>query len=61
MPWLTITQAAARYPLSASQIRRLAAAGLVERRQIGPIWQVDAADLARYLATRKRGRPPKSH
>jgi len=58
MAWLTVTEAAERYPLSGSQIRRLLADGMVKGKRVGPIWTVDERSLTAYLATERRPGPP---
>jgi excisionase family DNA binding protein len=57
MALLTVTEAAGRYPLSGSQIRRLVAAGVVKGARVGPLWQVDSASLERYLASERKPGP----
>lgn len=57
MAMLTVTEAAARYSLSGSQIRRLVLAGTVKGRKIGPMWTVDEAALKRYLDSERRPGP----
>lgn len=58
MAMLTVTEAADRYPLSGSQIRRLLADGTVKGKKIGPIWTVDERSIEAYLATERRPGPP---
>jgi len=61
MAWLTVTEAAAHYSLSGSQIRRVLASGVVEGRKVGPLWTVEEGSLKRYLASeRKPGPSPKT-
>ncbi len=57
MPLLSVTEAAARYPLSGSHIRRLARRGSVKARRFGKkAWAIDERSLMAYLAkSRKRG------
>lgn len=56
MPLLSVTEAAARYPLSATHIRRLARTGVVKARRFGKkAWAVDERSLRAYLA---KVRPP---
>ncbi len=57
MPLLSVTEAAGRYPVSGSHIRRLARRGLVKARRFGKkAWAIDERSLMAYLArARKRG------
>lgn len=57
MAWLTVTEAASRYPLSKTHIRDLAAAGVIKSQKVGPLWTVDEASLRRYLDTDRRPGP----
>lgn len=62
MAMLTVTEAAARYQLSGSQIRRLLLTGTVKGAKVGPVWTVDEQALRRYLdSDRKPGPPPKKN
>ena len=61
MPLLSVTEAAARYPLSASHIRRLARRGMVKARRFGKkAWAVDERSLRAYLARVRPSLPPVS-
>ena len=55
---LTISAAAARFPLSGAQIRSLMSSGAIAGRKIDGRWFVDEASLTAYVAapTRKAGR-----
>ena len=57
MPLLSVTEAAARYPRSATHIRRLARSGAVKARRFGKkAWAVDERSLMAYPArARKAG------
>jgi hypothetical protein len=49
---ISIMDAASRFELSASQIRRLVEAGTVKGKRAGRYWAVDARSLERYAARR---------
>ena len=56
MALLSVTECAARYPVSATHIRRLARSGVVKARRFGKkAWAIDERSLRAYLA---RVRPP---
>lgn len=58
MAWLTVTEAATRYRVSARTLRNLAAGETVKARRVGPLWQLDQRSLEAYLAKEQtRGRP----
>ena len=58
MPFLSVTEAAGRYPVSGGHIRRLARRGLIKARRFGKkAWAVEEQSLRHYLAIeRKKGR-----
>ena len=58
--WISVSQAADRYTLSAEHLRYLARTGLIEAQRFGQTWGLDEDSLLAYLATeRKRGRKPR--
>lgn len=60
MALISITQAAARYALSAKHFRYLAASGMIKAQKLGSFWAVDERSIETYLASeRKRGPKPK--
>ena len=60
MVLLSVPDAAARYELSRTQIRRLVANGTLKGQRVGSSWGINEASLKAYLAKeRKRGPKPK--
>jgi len=53
---MTVTEAAARWGLSKTCIRRLLADGRVGGRKLGPLWVVDEGSLRLYLANQRGSR-----
>ena len=61
MALLSVAEAAARYPISARHIRRLARSGVVKARRFGKkAWAVDERSLRAYLARVRPALPPVS-
>ena len=59
MALLSVSEAAARYPLSGSHIRRLARRGAVKARRFGKkAWAIDERSLRGYLARVRPSLPP---
>ena len=55
--WLTISEAAARFPLSSRQIRHLVKTGVVKGQRVGPLWTLDEGSLARYVKSERKPGP----